>query len=426
MRAKPGTGTRAAPGHAHGPKAPTLRPQARAGAVRPVRPHSPRSRVRRRVARSGPARWWPRSLCTQTPVTVAFAPRGGVCRLDCLWGLRLASKSLRPLHKHFCTLHARGAAGPPLRLRGGARGRRTRGGPSAGRGEVGRGRCGLSRCPAVCARGPSLPPSPASRRRALNRRGATESGPGLWAVSVARAGPGRAWLVAVEAERRGGWRRAGVPGPGVGRPRGSSGRAEAGTTRVSRGRASQAGLNPQLSCLPLPASSPNPSLTRSLSLSHPLPQASRARPSSQPPPPLQAPARPNPACDPAALSPGSRPLPPRRRLAHPTTSRFSRSSPAPLLPCQPPPEPPPLQPSPARPPHSCRRILARTRAPRYPFPGSAQPAGLRRRRRRQLLRGLAGGGSSWLLPAPRACGRPGAPRRGHPVRARAGAPGSSG
>lgn len=189
MRAKPSTGARAAPGHAHGLKAATLRP--RAGPVYPVRPsaRTPQMPVRRRVARSGPARRWPRSLCAQTPVTVAFAHRG-VCRLDRLGGLRSASKGQCPLHKPFGTYPPAGQRGPPPRLRGGARRRRTRGGPSAGRGEAGRGRCGPPRCPAVRARGPSLPWSQASGRRALKRRGATESGPGLWAVSVARAGPG--------------------------------------------------------------------------------------------------------------------------------------------------------------------------------------------------------------------------------------------
>lgn len=47
-------------------------------------------------------------------------------------------------------------------------------------------------------------------------------------MSAARAGTE---LVAVEAERLGGLRRAVVPGSGIVRPRGSSGHAEAGTTQ---------------------------------------------------------------------------------------------------------------------------------------------------------------------------------------------------
>lgn len=192
MRTKPSTGTRAAPGHAHGPKAPTLRPQARAGAVHPVRPHSPRSRVRRCVARSGPARKWPRSLCTQTPVTVAFAPRGGLQTgpsLGAPFGFQESASSPQAL-LHPTRPRGSGTASPPSG--------RSSGTPDAGRAERGarRGRQGalwavaLSRGPCARSQPPSEPGEQAASAESARsdgvgagtmggERGAGRAGPGL-------------------------------------------------------------------------------------------------------------------------------------------------------------------------------------------------------------------------------------------------------
>lgn len=165
-------------------------------------------------------------------------------------------------------------------------------------------------------------------------------------------------LVVVGDERRGDHRGAAVPGPGVGRPWGSSGRAEARTTGQcllweSGGEAGvdfRTGVGTaRLSSLLHLRVLPKPQPLDSLRLSKPPPPPRVSCPS---PRPLSKPQRPLILSVISPASPQALSLPPGRRLAHPHRLLLPRlqprASPAST-------SSPPLQPAPARPPALLQR-----------------------------------------------------------------------
>lgn len=245
-----------------------------------------------------------------------------------------------------------------------------------------------------------------------------------------RAARARPRLVVVGDERRGDHRGTGVPGPGVRRPWGSSGRAEARTTgqRLLWESGGEAGVSfrtgvgtARLSSLLHPRVLLSPQPLDSLPLSKP-PQPPRI--SCPSPRPLSEPQRPLILPVISSASPQALSLPPGRRLAHPHCLLLPhlqpRASPASTA-------SPPLQPAPARPPHSCNEISAPTRAPGIPSPGQfltlSSPG---KKVAATFSRPFWGWG--WLLPAATCAQR--LPESRGPtlgrLRARADVPGSSG